>query len=259
MDTIYIMTYGRVNRQITYDNLPKRWQDRCKFVVQDRELREHTELGRQCLLLPPLITTIGPSRRYLIRYVERINNESMVLMLDDDLVFSARREDEPTKFRPMVDQDYDDMFDSIKQELIRTAHVSVSHREGANRNTDEKVHNSRYMRVLGYRTDWLRHHKIDHCRLPVMEDFDVNLQLLRKGMPSVILNRWVHNQGGSDTSGGCSHFRTPEVQAEAAEGLARLHPQFVKVVEKQTKTSWGGATRKDVRIQWKAAYESSNS
>ena len=38
--------------------------------------------------------------------------------------------------------------------------------------------------------------------------------------------------------------------------LAALHPDFVKVVEKYTKTSWGGGIRTDVRIAWKKAYES---
>jgi hypothetical protein len=38
--------------------------------------------------------------------------------------------------------------------------------------------------------------------------------------------------------------------------LQLLHPAFVKVVEKATKTSWGGETRTDVQVSWKKAYAS---
>jgi hypothetical protein len=47
-----------------------------------------------------------------------------------------------------------------------------------------------------------------------------------------------------------------EKQAEGARGLFVLHSPFVKVVEKTTKTSWGGQTRTDVIVKWKAAYDS---
>jgi hypothetical protein len=92
-------------------------------------------------------------------------------------------------------------------------------------------------------------------RLPVMEDFDVALQLLRKGYPSLTLNNWVQDQSTSNAPGGCSTYRSLEVQAKGAKGLARLHPNVVKLVEKTTKGAWGGGTRTDVQVAWKKAYE----
>jgi len=46
-----------------------------------------------------------------------------------------------------------------------------------------------------------------------------------------------------------------EVQSQGAERLKELHPDVVEVVEKETKTAWGGATRKDVKVQWKKAFK----
>ena len=112
------------------------------------------------------------------------------------------------------------------------------------------------MRVLGYNKKYLEREQITFGRIPVMEDFDITLQLLRRGYPNMILNHWVHNQGGSDTTGGCSTFRTPELQEKAANMLKEFHPNFVKVVEKETKTSWGGKKRTDVTVYWKKAYKS---
>jgi hypothetical protein len=87
-----------------------------------------------------------------------------------------------------------------------------------------------------------------------MEDFDVTLQLLRLGYANIVLAQWVHNQRGSGASGGCSTYRTMDMQAKAAKGLAKLHAPFVNVVYKQTSHAWGGQARQDVVIAWKKAY-----
>jgi hypothetical protein len=247
---IVIVTYGRPHRQVTYDNLPRRWQERAITVVQQREMEHHT--NKNIIVLPEHIRNIRDTRHYLIHNCERLT-ENNIVMLDDDMVFAARREDEPNKFRNMVDEDYDRMFRELSNALLEFAHVGISHREGANRNTDEFVEISRQMRVLAYQKPVLRSLAVKG-RTAVMEDFDVTLQLLRHGLPNRLLNNWVHNQGGSNTDGGCSTFRTPVVQTEAAKMLAELHAPFVKVVEKETKTSWGGQKRTDVTVYWKKAY-----
>ena len=258
MIDLHIPTLGRVGKQTTLVNLPKKWRRRCILVVQKADYQsnqaEYDELcewhGCRLRLLPDHITTISPTRQYLIDTCDR----SIIVMMDDDLVFSARRSDNPTKFRSMTEDDYDAMFNRLSDSLYTYAHVGVSHREGANRNTDEYVYNSRQMRVLGYNLPKVDRHGIVFGRIPVMEDFDVCLQLLRAGEPNCLDNMFVHNQGGSDTSGGCSTFRTRALQAEAAHALHELHPDFVKVVQKETKTSWGGEVRTDVRISWKKSY-----
>jgi hypothetical protein len=148
------------------------------------------------------------------------------------------------------------MFADINAQLDNYVHVGVSGREGANYNTDEYDECVRMTRIMAYRADVLVDQDIRFDRVPVMQDFDVTLQLLRKGYPNRVLNWIVHNQNGSNTDGGCSLIRTDEVQAAAANRLAELHPGFVTVVKKQTKKAWGGKERTDVRIGWKSAYKS---
>ena len=245
-----VCTYGRPDKQITWDSLPKEIRLRACLVVQDREAGKYP--GLPTLVLPPTIKNLPDTRQWL-----RDNTGPKVVQLDDDLVFATRRADVPTKFRPAMNIEIIKMFDAIEYALDSYAHVGVSHREGANRNTEPYIQVGRMMRILGYRTDVLRKENIVHNRIPDMEDFDVTLQLLRKGYPNLILNNWVHNQGGSNTEGGCSDYRTMETHARDCHILAeKLHPGFVKAVEKTTKTSWGGTTRTDVRMSWKKAYES---
>lgn len=250
---IYIVTHGRHDRQITFNSLPPDIQERTKTVIQASEY--HKWSGRDVqyksiLVLPDHIKDIASTREYLINMTD-----GKIVMLDDDMVFAIRRKDDPTKFLEATPHDITTMFKDIEYRLDMYAHVGVSHREGANRNIETYLENNRYMRILAYHCAVLKEVGVKFGRVPVMEDFDINLQLLRKAMPSKIINWIVHNQGGSNTAGGCSGFRTLEVQEQAANKMAELHPGFVKTRKVKTKTSWGGQERTDVTIYWKKAFK----
>jgi hypothetical protein len=179
-------------------------------------------------------------------------------MLDDDLTFATRRTDDPTKFFASSASEIGEMFNDISQNLQNGyVHVGVASREGGNRRTEHYLQIGRMMRVLAYDVHHLRKYGIRFDEVQLMEDFNVTLKLLRKGEPNYILNWIVQNQAGSNTVGGVSTYRTMERQTKAAQELARLHPNFVGVVEKSTKSAWGGGVRTDVVIQWRKAYDSS--
>ncbi len=243
---IYICTYGRAHRQITWKQLPPTIQNRTTLVVQDREQHLYDSYP-DVLVLPREIRTVADTRQWLLHY-----SSAPCVQLDDDLVFSTRRHDDPSKFRPSTEVDLIRLFHNIEDLLEKYVHVGVSHREGANRNHEPLLHNTRQMRIHGYDRARLQHEGIEHNRLQVMEDFDTTLQLLRLGYPNAVINNIVHNQGGSNTEGGVSEYRTIESHNEHAEQLAALHPEYVKVVQKDNAGEWG--KRKDVRIQWKKAY-----
>jgi hypothetical protein len=113
------------------------------------------------------------------------------------------------------------------------------------------------LRALAYDVNVLREKGVRFDRLEVMEDFDVTLQLLRLGYKNANLARWCNEQVNSNEAGGCSIYRTMTLQSKCAQKLARLHPAFVKLTQRQTKTSWGGQPRHDVIVQWRKAFESS--
>jgi hypothetical protein len=254
---IHILTHGRHGRQITFENLPAKWQDQVSFVIQERELPKWKEKwgnieAHRFIVLPDHIRNLHQTRQWLLHE----SHDHKVVEMDDDLVFSARRTDDPTKFRNMTEQDFDDMFYEIEEQLDYAPLVGVSHREGANRNTHCWLYNTRQMRVHAYDARLFRrnNYRWDLLRSPGPEDFCLTLQVLTSGERNIVCNEWVHNQGGSNQDGGCSEYRTLEVHGDACEHLAELFPDFVKVVEKPDVGGWGGK-RKDVRIQWKKAYE----
>lgn len=248
---ILIPTYGRAFRQTTFNNLPAELQEQTYLVVQDRE--KHLYKDREIfkyIVLPPHIQTIGATRQLIIEKMR-----GTICMLDDDLEFAIRREDDRTKFRGVTDEDMLELFDQLQLESEVYPLVGISAREGANRNTDRILQCTRQMRAHVIDTEYFRKNGIRFDRVQLMEDFDVILQILSRGDANGVVNGWVTNQGGSNTEGGCSEYRTPERQQEAANQLAKLWPGIVQCVRKSTKTSWGGAERVDVRIQWKKCYE----
>lgn len=251
---IFIPTYGRHDRQHTYNHLPKKLQERTTLVVQKRESHLYKDYPN-VYVLPARIQTITPTRQHIAHNIAA-ESEKFV-MLDDDLRFDKRRMDEKGKFYVATDKEIFDLFKAIEKNLDKYAHVGVLSREGGNRVLEATRECTRMMRILAYRGDVLVKEKIKFDRLPLQEDFDVTLQLLRKGFKNLVLCEWVNGQGTSGAKGGCSHFRTIEMHNENVRKLAALHPGFVSVVEKQTKGAWGGQQRLDVVVQWKKAYESS--
>lgn len=175
-------------------------------------------------------------------------------MLDDDLDFAVRRVDDPRRFRPATESDIENMLFVIESMLKEgTPMVGVSSREGGNYDVSQFKYATRQLRVHGVNTEFFREKNIRYDRIPFMEDFDATLQVLEAGYANGVLNGWVHNQrGGSNAKGGCSTTRTLEAHNEAAKELKRLHPRFIRLVDKES-GSWGGA-RIDVHVSWKKAY-----
>lgn len=251
---IFIPTYGRAEQQHTFKHLPKSLQKRATLVVQDREKHLYPSYGVK--VLPKNITTIAPARQYIMTYAKNQGIDKLV-MLDDDLRFDWRRMDDGGKFLVATDKQVEELFKTMEKKLDKYAHVGVLSREGGNRVLEPERECTRMMRVLAYNVETFHKEKIKFDRLPLQEDFDVTLQLLRKGYPNLVLCGWVNGQGTSGAKGGCSHFRTIELHNANVRRLAGLHETFVKVVEKQTKGAWGGQARLDVMVQWKKAFQSS--
>lgn len=268
---IFVHSAGRatVGQQVTIRELSPALRARTSLVVQKAQAKEYLpvaqELGVGLVVLPPRIQTLSPTRQWILD-----NARGKVVMTDDDLFFAVRLQ--KVKFRvfnsltPAQARRYnvDDMFKWVESLLDTYAHVGILDRSGANRVTEEPyVEVKRMMRFLAYDAPRVRAVGARFDRLVTKQDFDMTLQLLRAGLPNAVITTYVQDQrGGSNTKGGCSAYRTEAVNTEAAHALAALHPGYVKVVEKTTKTGWFDktqpGTRIDVQIAWKKAWEDSD-
>lgn len=253
---IVIPSKARATKQTTFENMPPVMKGRITILVEHEQAPSYIQAGysNNLLIMPPHIKGISWSRQWLVNEALNLGHEKLVMM-DDDLVFAKRRDDDLTKFRTPTDLEIPRVFDDIEEALDHYAHVSVSPREGGNRRTEPFCLNTRTMRVLGYNLKVLEKEELLFTFMELMEDFYMNLCLLTRGYENCSINWMVQNQNGSDLPGGCSTFRTLEMHQREAEKLAQVFPQFVTLVRKQTKTAWGGRERTDVVIQWKKALE----
>ena len=249
---IFINTYKRVGAQHTLKMIPTKYLKDTYLCIHEDEkgLHEHQELvmeeqGRLWVLRDALL-----KKKYF--------DDDIIFILDDDLIFAKRETpDKGGKLLRLSDKEeleivFDQMVEWLEQGY---AQVGLSNRNGNNRKDGLYEENTRISCITGLNLTQIG---TATYRNPVMEDFDLTLQLLRQGKPNKVLLTHTYDQiGGSNAKGGCSVYRTKEMHRASAEMLLRDHPEFVKVVEKKTKNGWfEGGVRHDVVVQWKKALKS---
>lgn len=249
---LFIPTYKRVTKQRTWENLPDSLKEITYLVCPQSEAKLHEKEGRQVFAAPNSVKGIAKTRQWILENAD----VDQILMLDDDQSFRCR-ETGSYKLRPMKEADYGAMVAALKEALESYNAVGVSAQAGNNRTFPKSIVSpGRMYNMYALNRNVLLDLDIRFDEMTVMEDFHVTLSLLKMGLPNAILQDWCWSSPGSNADGGCSNYRTAEVQREGALKLAELHKPFVTVVEKESK-SWGNGLEKrtDVRVAWKKAYE----
>jgi len=257
---IIIPTLGRINKQITYNNLPEKYKDITKFVVQQHEYDEMNSLyPNKVLCLPENINTIAPAREWIFNEFKH----TRFIVFDDDLDFVIKdpNPNEGTKWlsKKFNDEDFDhvfNLFDDWMNEGIvyggmLPAWVIPDIRQWPIRE------NQRIMTNVFYDGPKIPN-DIKWNRVPAAEDFDVNLQLLTRGFKNRISSRYMVTCSETNAEGGCSIWRTLEVHNDAQKLLHKLWPEFVTLKEKTVASGpWKGQIKLATTIYHKKAYESS--
>lgn len=250
--TIVINTLGRINNQITWRNLPEAIREYTYLSVQKHEFHEYPK-GYSLIMLPEEVKNLPQTRQWLIDTIQT----RFLLIMDDDLSFFTRRNGDHKHLHKVGDADIFEMLSAMHFECHHNPMVGISAREGNNRVEQDITYCTRSMRMFMLDLEKVRKVGARFDRTKTKEDMDMTLQLLRAGHKNAVFYKWANDHVSSNAPGGCALYRTLELMKEDAEVLAKLHPGFVKVVEKQTKTSWNGMKRTDVIVQWKKAYMSS--
>lgn len=256
---IYIPTRGRVNKQKTVERFgPDLCEEFSVTLVcppDERKLHADTVKSYGVEVVACKAEGIAATRQWILDHARK-NKESVILMLDDDLATWRLRTDKQNDKgdTPYVKASIEDIaeglreFDKLMQDY---AHGSIGHALFCQRQPVVK-YNSRMLRALAYNIELLPKDIV--FRLQVMEDFDIALQLFTRGYESVTYNGVVQDQHQNNSDGGCSSYRTGEVQAAAAHRLKELWPDFVTVVTRAPKREWiGMGERTDVRVNWARA------
>lgn len=252
---VYIPTYRRLDHQVSWAQIsPEAMLKYPTQIVCPADEEEHHAVRDRNVLVTPVDGNIHTKRQWIVDQSE----DDKVLLMDDDLIFLRRITAGDWHLRRAEPEDVTVMLQQIDMLLDYYPMVGVSARQGNQRTSGNVEHNTRICTCWAVRKSVLVRNGIRLSAQPLMDDFHVNLSLLKLGYQTALITEFAWNQNGaSNAPGGCQIERGAkgEGQTQAAENLARLHPKFVKVVQKETKSSWGDLKqRTDVRIQWQKAY-----
>lgn len=248
---IFILTKNRVGKQVTLKNLPPSLLADTFLVCPQNEQGAH---GHPTWCPPDDVTGVCKTRQWILDHAESVFGDHKIFMLDDDLNFNVRI-DGTTKLRKLdTPEELTEAFTLLDTWLDEIPVVGMSTRQGNNTNPKNYADNTRILRFFGFN---LHQVSARFDRQRVMEDFDFLLQMLRQGKPNRVLYTFTQDQPQSGSPGGCSDYRTAELQAQCAHQLKASHPDFVTVTEKEVKKGWfDGGKRTDVIIYWKKAFAS---
>tara|TARA_Y100000310_G_scaffold249723_1_gene255802 strand:- start:918 stop:1754 length:837 start_codon:yes stop_codon:yes gene_type:complete len=256
---IVIPTLERINNQITYNNLPLKYKKNVYFIVREHERKEITKKYKEAIVLtlPKNVEKgIGPTREWIMNFFKN----DKIFVCDDDLTFLKREINQNKKLitNKMLDNDFDDLFNLILQKM----NEGFVHGGLGNTISPPSIKyyplniNARIMTNVFYNCPKLPKN-INYSRCHPSEDFDANLQLLKKGFKNILFTNYIISEIPYKT-GGCETYRTLDVHNDAQKLLKKLHPNFVKLKEKEVKKGkWKGLKKISVMIYWKKAYKSS--
>jgi hypothetical protein len=243
MIPIYIPTRGRPDRQPLADMLTRFDIDFTLVCSKDDPtLSEYLARWPKCIWK---VTADGiTAKRQKILACDDIDDR--FVMMDDDLRFYQR--DPDGKRFHIVEHAFQMrmLLRAIDENLMEAAHVGLSDKYMAQMKPRGLVRRGRYNQVLGYNRA-LFPDPMPRFRTITNQEHDMHLQLAAAGLAPVILTEWSKD-ATYYAKGGCSLWRTPEVEKQGFEQLRDNFPDLVTIVPHPKNIS-GLA----IRVKWAKA------
>jgi len=261
---IIITTFMREQQQRAIFQIPKELHDRVyMFTREDRveELRKYVPDTINIIGNPMDIDGIADIRQRCID--NPLVGKGKVWFIDDLVTFGWRNE-QMKQFNGMEEAEWLKMYQMVENLLDDYMQVGFSARGGNNHVEEDTKEVGRAYTTYGLRTDLMQEQGIRfdgmyqlNKEVKLYEDYWITLRMLTSGHKNCIIYKYFFNYTHNN-AGGNSTFRTLELQEQAALELKKHFPQFVTVETKEG--AWGKMgmeNRKEVRIQWLKAYQSS--
>ena len=259
---IIIPTRGRIDQQITLQQLPRELRKRTTLVYPEEEAVPLAccwpDVG--IVFQPDPNMKIAQTREWVVQTWFSCGY-TKIIMLDDDLRFYTRKSVDDWHLDEIWGDELMPEFERIEDKLSAAVpHVGFGVRQG-NDKLEEVGWQSpgRMCHTLAYHLPIVaKEASFVFGGLEIREDFCFSLQLLLKGYPNAVWTETVVNQRKSPTyactphnsAGGCSVYRTLAMSDAEAWKFKALFPGFVSVRKPNYKRS---VPRLEVTVQWKKA------
>jgi hypothetical protein len=255
---LYIMSRGRSTKQTTLHNIPLEWQKRTYVVHNNDESEQYSHIP-QAIPAPTWVQNYSDKMQYLIDRIE-LHDGGIGVIMDDDLWFNKRIEGQEKLRKPENASESSEIWQQMEQLLQNTALVGIHPRQMGHNKKLPYVENGKIICVQGINTHLFPgdFERVNHY--PILSDVWLNCQLLSRGVGNKLITTWVQDHGSCQAPGGCSIYRTPDMQRECCEALeTKFSPHFKTVIKEPKSAKWMGGKRYDFRVQWKRMYEEGRS
>lgn len=251
---IYILTRGRLNAQHTWNNLDPILREHTWLVCPHGEESEVLKAEHNIWPVPPEIDNYNKKFQWVIDNTEP--DEKFVIM-DDDLHFSRRIPGTQKLEKLKSVEETVTMITQLSELMDGYALGSIHPRQMGHTQELPCVYNTKILRVQAINKAKFPPDVDRVDNLPILADIMLACNLLQLGYPNIVLTSYTQDHKGGQSPGGCSLYRTAEMQAACAHWVAaRYGPDHVKVEIKRPKTAtWLGKERVDLRMQWKRMYK----
>lgn len=250
---LYIMSRGRAGKITTLQWVPQDWLPDTWIVCGSYEEAEYRKIyGGSVLPAPAHVTNYSEKFQWIMSHAD---DGEKCAILDDDLVFSRRSSTNPKSLISLKPgQTAEGLFEYMECLLDSCPLVGVHPRQMGQNTSPPFVQNGRIICIQGINRNVCKDIKVD--QFPILADVVLNCTLLSHGQPNAIITTYFQDHGPCQAPGGCSVYRTPQMQREAVIYLAERFPGYVKLVERRPKVAkWMGETRTDYTCQWKQLYK----
>jgi len=253
---LYIMSRGRAGKVTTLASVPPSWYDRTYIVTNQGEELAYKEAYPHIMVVvvPSWITNYSQKFQFILDglpygHLGKADDMDKAVILDDDLVFS-RKDDKGRLVTIREPEQIAPMFEQIEVLLDKFPLVGVHPRAMGQDAPEPYVTNQRIICVQGLNRRLIGRVKSD--QFPILADVVLTLSLLGRGDEVALVTTYFQDHGPCQAPGGCSIYRTPEMQERAIDYLVGRFPAFVKKVTRKPKVAkWMGDERVEYVAQWK--------
>lgn len=257
---LYIMSRGRAGRTNTQNWIPEGWRHKTIFVVPRVEVEDYYRvLGDRFRVMAahPLVTNYSQKFQWIMDGLPegpgavKQDPWEKCLILDDDLVFSMKNGKSLKTIRDP--NTMGGLFWYMEKLLDGFPLVGVHPRQMGNNAKQPYEVNGRIICMQGINREHTRGIKVDAH--PILADVVLSCTLLSRGLANALVTTYFQDHGPCQAPGGCSLYRTPDMQRAAVDYLVSRFPGYVKAVERRPKVArWMGDVRYEYTCQWKKLF-----
>ena len=240
---ILILTRGRVGKQKTLSQLPKKLLKHVRIVCPRSEVEGHSDLGVKVIPQPDKIKTISQKRQWVAEQCVKAN--TAFIMMDDDLKIMSIVDKKYVHDKEAQIEGWKWMFQALKSgetDVVGfgTKAFSQDYCSGA-----KSVLRYNYHLGFCFGMTPSAASSINWGRIQLFEDIDYTLQLFAKGFHNIISYANVVEQPRGEKEGGLRGERTDKIVDKCLNQLIALFPSFVSKKEKS-----GAHSMSTTKIGW---------